>query len=118
MHVSLNPNINYCNYKCQNNTCFGMQKRQATKFRELVEQQEESKNEPPQMQISDLQIFHLQTNQNCSLASSKSFQSGGRRFGSKEINAPASFAMPSAFFVAIRIPSCVIESVPKWNIFD
>ena len=37
MQVNLNPNINYCNYKCQNNTCFGMQKRQATKFRELVE---------------------------------------------------------------------------------
>ncbi len=37
MQVNLNPSINYCNYKCQNNTCFGMQKRQATKFRELVE---------------------------------------------------------------------------------
>ena len=38
MQVSLNSSVNYCNYKCQNNTCFGMQKRQATKFRELFRQ--------------------------------------------------------------------------------
>ena len=43
MQVSLNPSINYYNYRSQSNTCFGMYKRQATKFRELVEKSYDAK---------------------------------------------------------------------------
>ena len=40
-------------------------------------------------------------------------QSGGLKFGSKVIRHPETFAVSSAFFVAERTGSSVIDSVPK-----
>ena len=47
------------------------------------------------------------------LALASSFQSGGRRFGSKEISAPAPFATATARCVATRTSGCVMDKVPK-----
>ena len=54
----------------------------------------------------------------CSLAKFKSSHNNGLKLGSKDISIFCFFASYIAFFVAILTFSCVIDNVPKWNIFE